>query len=560
MGTGPGRCPQRWGTAAMPPDRAPDHELIFGDFTIVKADERVIGANGPIKLGRKAYQLLLMLVEQNGQLVTKDRLFATVWDGTIVSESALTSVVKELRRALDDPPTDPRYIESVYGRGYRLVASVEKRAVQSARALLADAPEDGIGDAPLLIMPPFEEDDMAGAPRQFGAMLREELLVALSRFREIRLVSDAPTHTAATAPGPRDYRLTMRLLHHGEAVQAFVRIARLATGAIVWAEQLSLPTGGAAARIEEVARRIAGTAMPRLRDDMLLTVPRRPRTGYDHYFANRLQMRDLDDVAEARRIAEAWESLIAAHPELVQAYPPLIRLYNTDFGFTGLGATGREERQRAYDLAHRAIALDPTDSHLHTVKGWCHLWADEPGLARRHFEEALRLNPSHHERLVEVATGFMFLDDLDRAHELLDRCRSLAVFASEVPQEEEGLLLLLRQDYAAAAEALALARWVHPDDRAKAQQSPLSGLYALLAMAGADKPELDRRAEDWRALVEQRWVGAEALTPSRLKEWAQFHNPFQNRERKLWLAGLIDRALASETARTDLSASPERSS
>lgn len=559
MGVGPGRCPRRRGTASMPPDRAPDHELIFGDFTIVKADERVIGPAGPLKLGRKAYQLLVMLVEQNGQLVTKDTLFATVWDGTIVSESALTSVVKELRRALDDPPVDPRYIESVYGRGYRLVAPVGKRTVQSPRAQLAEAPEDGIGDAPLLVMPPFEED-MAAAPRQFGAMLREELLVALSRFREIRLVSDAPPHVTATVPGLRDYRLTMRLLHHGESLQAFVRIARLATGAIVWAEQLSLPTEHTGSRIEEVARRIAGTAMPRLRDDMLLTVPRRPRTGYDQYFANRLQMRDLDDVAEARAIADAWEKLIATHPELVQAYPPLIRLYNTDFGFTGLGATEREERQRAYDLAHRAIALDPTDSHLHTVKGWCHLWADEPDLARRHFEEALRLNPSHHERLIEVATGFMFLDDLDRAHELLGRCRALAVFSSEVPQEEEGLLMLLRQDYPAAAEALALARWVHPDDRAKAQQSPLSGLYALLAMAGADRPELERRAEEWRKQVERRWAGAEAPTLPRLKQWAAFHNPFQGHDRKLWLAALIDRALAPATARTDPSVPPERSS
>jgi hypothetical protein len=47
-----------------------------------------------------------------------------VWDGTIVSESALTSVVKELRRALGDDARAPRYIESVYGRGYRLLSHV----------------------------------------------------------------------------------------------------------------------------------------------------------------------------------------------------------------------------------------------------------------------------------------------------------------------------------------------------------------------------------------------------------------------------------------------------
>src|SRR3546814_4522667 len=80
--------------------------LAFADFTIDRADERLLGPNGPVKLGNKAYRVLLMLAEHEGRLLTKDALFSSVWDGTIVSESALTSVIKELRHALGDDPKD----------------------------------------------------------------------------------------------------------------------------------------------------------------------------------------------------------------------------------------------------------------------------------------------------------------------------------------------------------------------------------------------------------------------------------------------------------------------
>ena len=96
-------------------------ELRFGSFRLDPADERLWGPAGAVKLGNKAFRVLERLAHQPGRLITKDELFSSVWDGTIVSESALTSVVKELRRALGDESRTPRFIESVYGRGYRFI-------------------------------------------------------------------------------------------------------------------------------------------------------------------------------------------------------------------------------------------------------------------------------------------------------------------------------------------------------------------------------------------------------------------------------------------------------
>jgi DNA-binding winged helix-turn-helix (wHTH) protein/TolB-like protein len=98
----------------------------FAEFVLDSGDERLIGPGGPVRIGNKAYRVLWALVGLDGRLLTKEELFETVWDGTVVSESALTSVIKELRRALGDDPKNPRFIESVYGRGYRFLAPVSE--------------------------------------------------------------------------------------------------------------------------------------------------------------------------------------------------------------------------------------------------------------------------------------------------------------------------------------------------------------------------------------------------------------------------------------------------
>lgn len=101
-----------------------DGPVRFESFVLDTADAQLLGAHGPVHLGRKAFGVLAALVARPGRLLTKEELFDSVWDGAIVSESVLTSAIKELRRVLGDESKHPRFIESVYGRGYRFIAPV----------------------------------------------------------------------------------------------------------------------------------------------------------------------------------------------------------------------------------------------------------------------------------------------------------------------------------------------------------------------------------------------------------------------------------------------------
>jgi DNA-binding winged helix-turn-helix (wHTH) protein/tetratricopeptide (TPR) repeat protein len=523
-------------------------ELRFGEFRLDPADERLWGPGGAVKLGNKAFRVLERLARQQGRLITKDDLFSSVWDGTIVSESALTSVVKELRRALGDESRTPRFIESVYGRGYRFIAPVEaagaEQAPPPASPVTARRETSGLGEPPLLCITAPDDAAVRAVHPFLGETLREEILFALSRVRDIRLVPDA-VPPAQGGFGERDYQLSLKLLGSTERVRVFARLSRLATREIIWADSADLGDGEAAGAADQLVRAVVAAAVPSLQDDMLRNLAGQPEDAYGTYFHNKLQMRCLNSIAEAKTLAASWEALIADHPNFWQAYPPLIRLYNTDYCFTGIGSTGPAERARAHALAVAAIAYEPADAHLHSVKAWCHLWAGETPLARRHFEEALRLNPWNQARLLEAATGFMFLDDLSRAADLIERSRRLAPFAAHTPHEEQGLLHLLRGDAGAAAAELESVRRSHPEDPEGAEPNLLAALYGLLAAAATDAPDLEARSRAWRERMAGSWCGAGPPDDAALVAWTLNYNPFVSEARRAWLAELLEPALAA---------------
>ena len=86
------------------------------------------GVAVPLMLGSRATSLLALLVERQGELVTKDEIFATVWSGTAVEEANLTVQISAVHRILDQDRQRGSCIQTVPGRGYRFVVPVTRAA------------------------------------------------------------------------------------------------------------------------------------------------------------------------------------------------------------------------------------------------------------------------------------------------------------------------------------------------------------------------------------------------------------------------------------------------
>jgi DNA-binding winged helix-turn-helix (wHTH) protein/class 3 adenylate cyclase len=124
------------------------HHFGFGPFQLDCRDERLWRGIDVIRVKPKALAVLECLLKSAGRLVTKERLFTTVWPETSVSDAVLTTTIRELRRALGDQARTPHYIETVHGRGYRFVALVNVLPYDPAASLDATAiSDDKLGSA-----------------------------------------------------------------------------------------------------------------------------------------------------------------------------------------------------------------------------------------------------------------------------------------------------------------------------------------------------------------------------------------------------------------------------
>lgn len=109
----------------------------FGPFLIDVRERLLLREGQPVQLTPKAFDLLAVLVERPGELISKDELLQSVWPGTFVGESNLAFNVSTLRKALADTAGDARYIETVPKRGYRFVAAVTPYSSETVSELSA---------------------------------------------------------------------------------------------------------------------------------------------------------------------------------------------------------------------------------------------------------------------------------------------------------------------------------------------------------------------------------------------------------------------------------------
>jgi DNA-binding winged helix-turn-helix (wHTH) protein/TolB-like protein/Flp pilus assembly protein TadD len=105
----------------------------FGPFLLDTRERRLLRNGAMVPLTLKAFDLLQVLVENQGHLLPKEELLRRVWPDAIVEENNLTVTISALRKALGEGPTDRQYIETVPRRGYRFVADF-RAAAESTEA------------------------------------------------------------------------------------------------------------------------------------------------------------------------------------------------------------------------------------------------------------------------------------------------------------------------------------------------------------------------------------------------------------------------------------------
>jgi DNA-binding winged helix-turn-helix (wHTH) protein len=106
----------------------------FGECTLDTSSRELSRAGTAVHLTGKAFRLLEVLVENRPTALSKDQLQDLVWPGVFVSETNLTSLITELRKAIGDDAHSPTFIRTVYGFGYAFSGDIEEADVPARSA------------------------------------------------------------------------------------------------------------------------------------------------------------------------------------------------------------------------------------------------------------------------------------------------------------------------------------------------------------------------------------------------------------------------------------------
>jgi len=122
---------------ALPPAQA----VLFGPYRIYPGQRLVMEGDQRLRLGRLALDILLILLEHAGNVVSKQQLIARVWPRSVVEDTNLRVHIAALRKALGDGQAGQRYIITVAQRGYSFVAPISLEAIEQSPRSASDEPK-----------------------------------------------------------------------------------------------------------------------------------------------------------------------------------------------------------------------------------------------------------------------------------------------------------------------------------------------------------------------------------------------------------------------------------
>jgi adenylate cyclase len=371
--------------------------LKVGSWTVDPSLNSISSEGRTVRLEPKVMGVLLCLAQHPGETLSKEQLFQAVWPNIIVTEDVLKRCIAELRRAFDDDARNPRIIETISKRGYRLVASVSALTAATAPAPTESAVTDSIAVLPFANLSPDPENEY------FADGITEEIIDALAQIPELHVVARSSAfsfkgkHIDLRVVGEQ---LKVRTVLEGSVrrVDNRVRITAQLVGAAdgfhLWSERYDREMKDVFAIQEEIAQAISRR--------LKLTFPWhgkplvKPGTqnleAYQAYVKGRALLYKRGP-AIPLSLANCQRA-VTLDPEYALAWAGLADAY-TAHGYYAL-APAQHSMPKGMDAALRAVALDPLLAEAHTALAMASLigtW--DRKVAEREFLRGMELDPKY---------------------------------------------------------------------------------------------------------------------------------------------------------------------
>ncbi len=387
------------------------HAFRLGPWLVEPSLNRISGDAADLRIEGKAMGVLVALAAHPQELVTKEHLLERVWPGVVVVEGVVKRCIAQLRDALGDDAHEPRFIETIARKGYRLLVAIEpvglhppalepvaarastrvKTAVFAIAAGLAaaavgvawlllqrgtDAPATAANGAAIAVLP-FEYFGDDASKAWLASGLSEEIIHSLANVRELRVAARTSSFAfrASTATVPEIARqLSVEAVLEGSVrmvgndIRVTAQLIDAGTGLHRWSRVFERDVEALFAVQDEIAHNVVESLVDTHTTGAAKYVSRSPPTQSFEAYALYLDALSLwrERSAEShRRAVELLRAATALDPGFARAHSLLANVYHTMVFYVGLSFEEMAPLARA--SAEEARRLDPNDSDALTV-------------------------------------------------------------------------------------------------------------------------------------------------------------------------------------------------
>jgi len=480
------------------------HFYEFGPFRLDPLKRRLLRDGEPVRLTPKAFDLLLVLVEERGRTVEKDELFKKVWPGTVVEENNLNQNITALRKSLGDSRQESQYIATIPGLGYRFVAEVRKveegftqsrKEAKEESAIVARSParpSKAFRYLLLIVVPlvvaalvyayykrekprpvaissimvlPLENLSGDPAEEYFADGMTDALIGDLARIGGLHVISRTSSmHYKRTKKSLAEIAREINVdavvegtvQRSGDRVLIRAQLIHAPTDRHLWVGDYNRGMRDVLDLQSEIAQSIARQVQiqitPGEQARLTSSHPVRPK-AFDDYLQGRYLYWNKRTEENLNKSIELFQSAIKEDPNYAAAYVGLADCYNA-LSVVQIGALPPSEgRRRAEEAATKALALDGARAEAHTALGFVKHYNWDWPAAEQDFKRAIDLNPNYANAHNFYASYLMSRGRVDESIAASNRARELDPFSLAI-SAQRGFLLENARRYNEAIEQL----------------------------------------------------------------------------------------------------------
>lgn len=379
----------------------PAELLQFDNFELDRGAYELRRAGRKVRLEPIPFQLLILLVERRGLLVTRAEIIEHIWgkDVFVDTDHSINTAVRKIRLALRENPNAPRFVVTLPGKGYRFDVPVREK--------VGDAPAAVKPNRVMLVVLPFENLSSDPAQEYFSDGLTEEIITDLGQLDSDRLGVIART-SAMSYKGTRknigeigrelgaDFALEGSVRRHGHRVRISAQLIRAKDQTHLWAHNYDREVKDILAVQRELGQAIAGQVQVRLTPEQSTAregVRAVDPAAFDAYLRGRYYLWRVTR-PNVERAIEYFREATRIDPCMATAYAGLADAYDilpitSDF-------SPRKAFPQAEQAAKQALEIDPDLAEAHAALGGVRFWYNWDWLAaEEHCCRAIARNASY---------------------------------------------------------------------------------------------------------------------------------------------------------------------